>query len=262
MSKTRADFFKDYLSCRSVANALWRSFECEKFSEERIIDPVLDAGCGDGFFVHTTFRKTLEAGVDLSEGELKLAEKSGCYLKTHRADILKMPFRKNAFKTVISNCVLEHVVDIDSALGEISRVLKPGGRLLITVPSEYFNTCSIFQNWLEGLGLRYLSRKYIESLNRVFKHHHIDSALTWERRMKKAGLRLEKKEYFVSIPAYHAYELWLITSLPSKIWKVLFGRWTLLPRFWIKWIIPELMNGVLWAETKKGAAYFIAARKI
>ncbi len=223
--------------------------------------PVLDAGCGDGFFVRATFGSALDEGVDLDEGELKQARKSGCYRDTHHANILKMPFPNSKFRTVISNCVLEHVMDIDSALREIARVLKPGGRLLMTAPSECFNTCSIFQKWLNHLRLNFLARKYIESLNKVFKHSHVDNAETWEKRFKKAGFRIEKTEYFVSIPAYHAYEIWLITALPSKLWKVLFGRWTLFPRFWIQWIIPLLMRRVLWSETEKGAAYFFTARK-
>lgn len=49
----------------------------------------------------------------------------------------KMPFRDATFDTVLCTEVLEHVEDAEGAVGEIARVLRPGGRLLMTVPFLY-----------------------------------------------------------------------------------------------------------------------------
>ncbi len=48
-----------------------------------------------------------------------------------------LPFQDKAFDVVLCTSVLEHVDDAEAAVSEIARVLKPGGRLLITVPFLY-----------------------------------------------------------------------------------------------------------------------------
>ena len=50
------------------------------------------------------------------------------------ADIHALPFREGAFDAVKATEILEHVADVACALVECRRVLKPGGRLVITAP--------------------------------------------------------------------------------------------------------------------------------
>jgi SAM-dependent methyltransferase len=56
-------------------------------------------------------------------------------------DVLSMaaplPFASAAFDTILCTSVLEHVHDAEAAVSEIARILKPGGRLIITVPFLY-----------------------------------------------------------------------------------------------------------------------------
>jgi SAM-dependent methyltransferase len=56
-------------------------------------------------------------------------------------DVLSMaaelPFGSATFDTVLCTSVLEHVHDAEAAVGEIARILKPGGRLIITIPFLY-----------------------------------------------------------------------------------------------------------------------------
>ena len=46
----------------------------------------------------------------------------------------QLPFKDNTFDIVAASHLLEHIKDLDSVLAEISRILKPGGKLQITVP--------------------------------------------------------------------------------------------------------------------------------
>jgi SAM-dependent methyltransferase len=48
--------------------------------------------------------------------------------------MLAMPFDDDTFDCVIANHVLEHVGDVDRALGEICRVLRPGGHAILQTP--------------------------------------------------------------------------------------------------------------------------------
>jgi len=108
---------------------------------------VLDVGCGPGFV-------TLGA-IDPATGLLCLADVDIGATKGARADAMKLaplarvesiicrgeqlPFNDNSFDTILMVSSLEHFEDEPAALAECSRVIRPGGRILITTdgqPSE------------------------------------------------------------------------------------------------------------------------------
>lgn len=241
--------------------AFWRSLECHRFSKEKLQHPVLDVGCGDGFLARVAFGEKLEAGIDLDEGEVGRAIKSASYQKALVASATEIPFKDRSFKTVVSNCVLEHIPDIDKALSEIRRVLKPQGRLLITVPSECYSNNSFFRGLLQNIGLGALGRFYVDKLNQTFKHFHVDDAKTWEKRLKKAGLKMERADYIIPLKTFHTYERWMMVAFPSKILKKLFGVWVFGPRQPVIWFATRWFRHVLNAGGEPGACYFITARK-
>lgn len=101
---------------------------------------VLDFGCYDGFIVGALARRFAirGVGVDLSPSALDVAVASqqgtGCQFVC--SDGLGLPFATASFDTVVCSEILEHVPDLDGVLGEIARVLKPGGRLYATMPND------------------------------------------------------------------------------------------------------------------------------
>lgn len=92
---------------------------------------VLDAGCGKGRFARVLKDRHPRArvcGLDLAEAMLRHVPKevSAC-----AGSLLGLPFRDAAFDAVYATESLEHAVDIDGAVAELCRVLRPGGRLVI-----------------------------------------------------------------------------------------------------------------------------------
>ena len=102
------------------------------------LDPkrVLEVGCGTGDFterVRDGLRGPLVA-VDLSVRMAALTK--GRRIDALVADIQRLPFPDGAFDLVLANRVLYHLPDLDRGLGEIARVLVPGGRLVAITYSE------------------------------------------------------------------------------------------------------------------------------
>ena len=73
-------------------------------------------------------------GLDHSDEAARWCAEKG-YGKVTVGDICRLPFPDGEFDLVLATDVIEHVDDDSSALREIHRVLKPGGRVLITVPA-------------------------------------------------------------------------------------------------------------------------------
>lgn len=96
----------------------------------------LDLACGTGDITFAVARrlKTGQAiGLDITQGMLDIAERKRREMNIdnvsfHRADISNIPFEDNTFDCVTGGYALRNVPDLDVALAEIKRVLKPGGR--------------------------------------------------------------------------------------------------------------------------------------
>jgi SAM-dependent methyltransferase len=108
---------------------------------------VLDLGCGGGRHAFEAFRRGADVvALDRSDRETKdVAGMFGAMRAEGQApagslavavtgDALTLPFADASFDRVIAAEVLEHVVDDRAAIAELARVLRPGGRLAVTVP--------------------------------------------------------------------------------------------------------------------------------
>jgi glycosyltransferase involved in cell wall biosynthesis/SAM-dependent methyltransferase len=71
-------------------------------------------------------------GIDLYEPFVRASQEKG--LNIHLGFVEKMPFPDESFSAVVSRHVMEHVGDIQTALSEIKRVLKPGGYVASVTP--------------------------------------------------------------------------------------------------------------------------------
>ncbi len=98
---------------------------------------VLEIGCGSGLFTQelAVMNHTITA-IDVSPELLELAKKrvrkKNVFFKIENA--YATSFKKNSFDFIVGSSVLHHL-DIESALKEFYRILKPGGGLMFTEPN-------------------------------------------------------------------------------------------------------------------------------
>jgi SAM-dependent methyltransferase len=97
---------------------------------------ILDAGCGSGpLSAALRDRGAIVTGFDKSAGMLELARRRlGGDADLHLADLGRpLPFPDGAFDDVVASLVLHYLEDWTEPLAELRRVLKPGGRLILSV---------------------------------------------------------------------------------------------------------------------------------
>lgn len=73
-------------------------------------------------------------GLDQSEEAIRYCAEKGLG-EVRRGDACALPFPDKSFDLVLATDIIEHVEDDEQALREIARVLKPGGRVLLSVPA-------------------------------------------------------------------------------------------------------------------------------
>jgi SAM-dependent methyltransferase len=99
-------------------------------------DRALDVGCGPGNYTRDLASASESGpvvGIDASEAMVAAAAKRGgaANLTYFRADAAALPFRDGAFDAACSVGVIHMVEEPEAAIGEMTRVLAPGGRLVI-----------------------------------------------------------------------------------------------------------------------------------
>lgn len=101
---------------------------------------ILDAGCGSGPLSAALRDRGAEVtGIDASTAMLALARRRlGADAALHLADLRDpLPFADDAFDDVVTSLVLHYLEDWGPTLAEMRRVLRPGGRLIVSVQHPF-----------------------------------------------------------------------------------------------------------------------------
>ena len=109
---------------------------------------LLDLGCGFGRHSYEALKRGAEVvACDLARAEVEQVRDLARLLVAEgevgesvmaapvQGNALGLPFDDDSFDRVIASEVLEHIDDDESAFAELARVLRPGGRLAVTIPA-------------------------------------------------------------------------------------------------------------------------------
>lgn len=160
---------------------------------------ILDCGCGEGFYVMVITQLFLKVKVVAFDHDKPLLEKAKSWIGNNKnvtwvvGDIYKIPYQDNYFDKVILSEVLEHIPDDERALKEVRRVLKPNGKIAITVPNHNYPLFWDPLNWLrEHLGCGHFSPDSGFFGGIWAMHLRLYYPQEIEKLVKRVGLKIEK----------------------------------------------------------------------
>lgn len=195
----------------AFADRAWLIFQAVAYKKPTRL---LEIGCGRGFYVNalTEFEQLKRIdGIEIEPTYLAKAKQAITSKKVYLvgASAYALPYASQSFDMVLLTEVLEHLEDESLALQEIRRVLKPGGWLLVTVPSVDFPFWWDPLNWL----LMHCCQTHINQkiwwLAGIWAgHQRLYSAKQLTQEIKKAGFAI-KSYQGVTRYCWPATHFWL-----------------------------------------------------
>lgn len=241
---------------------LLRAVEARLMREVEFPRPVLDVGCGDGHFASVAFTGGVDVGVDPEARSLREARDRGCYRLLLRSDGASIPAASAAFASAFSNSVLEHVAHLDDVLAEVARVLRPGSRLVFTVPNPAYRDLLGIPATMRRLGLSRLGRSYTRWFMRLTRTENLLDEEGWRARLERAGFSLERTFRYFTPAALRVMEWGHYFGAPCLLPRKLIGRWIVAPTRWNLWLTDRLIRRYYdEAPSSEGICSFFVARR-
>lgn len=151
---------------------------------------ILDVGCGTGEFL-TKFK---EEGWDVLGTELSkeacLYAKKVYGLHIMQGDLLDLHLKSNQFDVVTLNSTLEHLYEPFETIKKVSKLLKKGGLVVITVPN------------IDSLGVKIFKEKWLPL--HPPKHLYHFNSNTLSKMLNKSGFKIEKVDHWYWSHSYYS----------------------------------------------------------
>ena len=221
------------------AIALWRATEFVMLRNVCFPSPVLDLGCGNGEVARSVLQSHWPLdGLEFVPYEAQRAGTSTVYRFVIHASAIESPILSGSYGSVYSHSVLEHIPDDLAAIAEAARVLRPGGRLIFTVPAPAFASRIRIDRGEQALA----------DINRRLGHYHYRTLDEWTTQLGQHGLEVVTTDGHLPVATQKAW-LRLDALMVQRVrgrrvldWLRAFHRRQLLPvPLWV-----TLWSGLLW----------------
>jgi ubiquinone/menaquinone biosynthesis C-methylase UbiE len=153
---------------------------------------IIDIACGGGYLLRELQGRGRDLlGCDISVEALRIAAREAPEAHFTAADAERLPYPDEAFDMACNLGSLEHFLDMEAALREMRRILKPKGRAVVMVP----NSCYIGDLWRKA------------TFRGGADHHQIlerfGTRREWRGLLESSGFAVERAF------AYNKFKTWL-----------------------------------------------------
>ena len=161
---------------------------------------VLDIGCGFGETLGFHKGRNCEVfGVEADENVIKVKNKFG--FNIHIGTFTENLYPKGYFDYITMDQVIEHMVDPLRIFTEISRILKPKGKLIISTPNS------------NGIEAKFFKKKWVNWHTPY--HQQFFSINSMKIALEKSGLELQKVKTITN-PEWMYYQIMHLIDFPEK----------------------------------------------
>ncbi len=168
-------------------------------------DVMLDAGCGSGRVFQYEFgeaqRPRLIVGVDMTDEPRGNRNVDAAA----RGDLAHLPFRDATFDIAVSSHVAEHLTQPERVFGELSRVLRPGGRLLVLTPNRWHYVTVSSALLPHAFHLKFNQWRGVDAHDIFPTVYRANTAKRLRALYERAGLDVEQMLQFETEPEYLAF---------------------------------------------------------
>ncbi|MEX0785632.1 MAG: class I SAM-dependent methyltransferase [Dehalococcoidia bacterium] len=168
-------------------------------------DVVLDAGCGSGrVFQHQLAgHAKLVLGIDVTDEPRENENIDGW---TH-GDLRALPLRDASFDLIVMSHVAEHLTEPEAVFGELARILRPGGRLLVLTPNRWHYVTLVARLVPHRLHVVFNRWRGLDAGDIFPTAYRANTAGRLRELSQGAGLSVERLDQFESEPEYLAFHI-------------------------------------------------------
>jgi 2-polyprenyl-3-methyl-5-hydroxy-6-metoxy-1,4-benzoquinol methylase len=194
---SRGDYYADYWrspELRMTEHLRWKVELTRRDPRVIAARSVLDVGCGGGLVLEALREPGRRlCGVEMSGEAVRSLEERGIEGRAVDLETARLPFADGEFDVVLCYDVIEHVFAPGRLVGEIRRVVRPGGAVLLCVP----NTLNLFNR------LVFLSGRFVDIMDtshhgeELFSNHiRLFSKSLFDRFVVASGLTIDERHYY------------------------------------------------------------------